>query len=102
MYPDQISYVECRGPGTQAGDPVEVQSVREIFEGLKRPSPLITGFIKGNLGHSEAAAGVTELLKILAMIKKGLVLPLLNHKTLNKKISPLESDGLRIALKLEQ
>ena len=102
LHPDQISYIECHGPGTQAGDPVEIQSVREVFGGSERRSPLIIGSIKGNLGHSEAAAGVTGLLKVLAMIKTGIVPPLVNHKLLNAKISPLEPDNLRIALDFEQ
>lgn len=101
MKPEQVSYCEAHGTGTQAGDPLEVASVREVFGGPQRQSPMHLGSIKGNIGHCETAAGVAGLLKTLVMVNKGAIPPLASHKSLNPKIPSLEPDKLAIASGLE-
>lgn len=96
MTADQVSYVEAHGTGTQAGDPLEVASIREVFGGVKRTNPLYLGSIKGNIGHCETGAGVAGLVKILAMINKGMIPPLANHRSLNPKIPALGPDKMAI------
>lgn len=49
ILPDQISYVEMHGTGTQIGDPAEMTAVTNVFSG-----PLAVGSVKANVGHSEA------------------------------------------------
>ena len=45
------------GTGTQAGDPIEVQSVGDIFcAGRKKDNPLYVGAVKANMGHGEAVS----------------------------------------------
>lgn len=83
MKPDQVSYVEAHGTGTQAGDPLEIASIREVFGGQDRADLLNVGSLKGNIGHAETAAGVASLLKILAMINKASIPPQASHKSLN-------------------
>ncbi|KAI0123144.1 hypothetical protein BJ170DRAFT_703922 [Xylariales sp. AK1849] len=87
--PESVIYVEAYGTGTQAGDPLEIESLRAIFgKGGLATSPdriLYVGLVKGNLGHYEIAAGVY-----------GQIPPQANHKTLNPKIASLEPDGLSI------
>ncbi|KAK3291290.1 putative polyketide synthase [Chaetomium fimeti] len=74
--PLDVSYVEMHGTGTQAGDSQEIQSVTEVFApitGTKRRSskqPLHIGAVKANVGHGEAVAGSTALLKVLLMFEK--------------------------------
>ena len=102
MESHQVSYVEAHGTGTQAGDPLEVASIREVFGGSKRTSDVHLGSIKGNIGHCETAAGVAGLIKALLMVSKGSIPPLANFKSLNPKILPLEPDKLAIATKLER
>jgi polyketide synthase PksJ len=61
-----ISYVEAHGTGTALGDPIEVQGLTRAFAGSDAPCAL--GSVKTNLGHLEAAAGITGLLKtVLAL-----------------------------------
>ena len=98
--PEQVSYIESHGTGTQAGDPVEMESIRSIFGGPSRSEQLHVGSIKGNVGHCETAAGVAGLLKVLAMIRHSKIPPQANHNQLNSKISPLENDGIDIARRL--
>lgn len=100
LQPSQISYIEAHGTGTQAGDPVEMESIRSVFGSSSRSTPLSVGSIKGNIGHCEAAAGIAGLLKVLAMIKYGKIPPQASHKSLNPKIPRLEPDGMEISRKL--
>ncbi|KAK9772995.1 putative Polyketide synthase [Seiridium cardinale] len=92
----QVSYVEAHGTGTQVGDPIEMASIRCIFGGEQRGSPVHIGSLKANMGHSETAAGVGSLLKVLTMLQHGQIPPLAGFKSLNPKIPALEPDNLHI------
>jgi zearalenone synthase (nonreducing iterative type I polyketide synthase) len=56
--PDDVSYIEMHGTGTQVGDKAEMGAVSRVF--LPRPSgkPLPVGAIKANIGHSEAVSSM--------------------------------------------
>ena len=97
---DQVSYVEAHGTGTQAGDPLEIASIREVFGGQDRTKSLSIGSLKGNIGHTETTAGVASVLKILAMIQNSSIPPQASHKILNSKIPALEEDKMSIASKI--
>lgn len=101
MRPEQVSYCEAHGTGTQAGDPLEVASVREVFGSPERQDYMQLGSIKGNIGHCETAAGVAGLLKALVMVNKAAIPPLASHKSLNPKIPALGTDRLAISSTLE-
>ena len=101
MKPEQVSYCEAHGTGTQAGDPLEVASVREVFGSPGRKDLMQLGSIKGNIGHCETAAGVAGLLKTLVMVNKAAIPPLASHKSLNPKIPALGPDRLAISSSLE-
>ncbi|KAK4993498.1 hypothetical protein LTR50_000428 [Elasticomyces elasticus] len=70
--PLDVSFVELHGTGTQAGDFEEMQSVTEVFaparKGRSAKQPLHLGAVKSNVGHGEAAAGITAVLKVLLML----------------------------------
>ncbi|KAL8869658.1 MAG: hypothetical protein Q9174_004107, partial [Haloplaca sp. 1 TL-2023] len=97
----RVSYVEAHGTGTQAGDPVEMASIREVFGGSKRDTLLHVGSIKGNIGHCETAAGVAGFLKALLMLRKGMIPPLTSHQKLNAKIPSVVDDRMAIDPSLE-
>ena len=96
MKPDQVSYVEAHGTGTQAGDPLEIASIREVFGGQDRTDLLNVGSLKGNIGHAETAAGVASLLKVIAMLNHASIPPQASHKSLNPKIPSLTGDKMTI------
>ncbi|KAI4956605.1 Type I Iterative PKS [Alternaria rosae] len=101
MSPNHVSYVEAHGTGTQAGDPLEVSSIRDVFGGSDRPTKLYLGSIKANTGHAESAAGVAGLLKVIAMLRKKAIPPHALFKSLNPKIPSLAPDKIAIAKNLE-
>jgi iterative type I PKS product template protein len=72
-----ISYIEMHGTGTQAGDKTEANSVMDVFAPRNRqraPDNLLhMGAVKSNVGHGEAAAGITALVKMLLMLQKNTI-----------------------------
>ncbi|KAF2792078.1 BcPKS16, polyketide synthase [Melanomma pulvis-pyrius CBS 109.77] len=95
-----VSYIEAHAPGTQAGDPIEMESIRAVFASTSRSVPLSIGSIKGNIGHCESAAGIAGLLKVLAMLRYGGVPPQANHCQLNPKIPDITKDKMEITRSL--
>ena len=66
---DRIHYIEAHGTGTNLGDPIEIQALGEIFDTTHtEPNPLIIGTAKTSIGHLEAAAGITGLIKTALML----------------------------------
>ncbi|RWA08250.1 hypothetical protein EKO27_g6849 [Xylaria grammica] len=103
--PLDVSFVEMHGTGTQAGDAEEIQSVTNVFAPItKRRSsknPLYIGAVKANVGHSEAAAGVTALLKVLLMMQYNAIPPHVGIKnSLNPKF-PKDMDKRNVRIPYE-
>ena len=64
----KVSYVECHGTGTRLGDPIEVQALGKVL-GPGRERPVVIGSVKSNLGHSQAAAGVAGIIKVVLSLQ---------------------------------
>ncbi|KAI9702722.1 MAG: Type I Iterative PKS [Bogoriella megaspora] len=85
--PLSVGYVEMHGTGTQAGDGMEMSSVTGVFapntSGHMRPKdkPLHIGSVKANVGHGEAAAGITAFVKTMLVLQKGTIPPHVGIKT---------------------
>ncbi|USW46734.1 Putative thioesterase, Acyl transferase domain superfamily, phosphopantetheine binding ACP [Septoria linicola] len=98
---NSISYAEMHGTGTQAGDVAESNSVVECLAPLnarQSSNPLYIGSAKANVGHSEAAAGITSLAKVLLMLKHDTIPPHCGITTgINPKMPDLKSRNTLIA-----
>lgn len=94
--PKSVSYVEAHGTGTGVGDPVECRSIREAFAGASRETNLHFGSIKGNIGQTEATAGIAGLIKVLLMMQHGKIPAQASHNSLNPKIPALGPDKMAI------
>lgn len=99
--PESVTYVEAHGTGTGVGDPIECQSIRDAFGGSSRDSTLYFGSIKGNIGHTEATAGVAGLIKVLLMMQHGEIPPQASYSKLNPKIPSLEPDRMEIPREIQ-
>ena len=77
--PHDVSYVEMHGTGTQAGDGIEMRSVTNVFAPASRIGTrkklLHLGSVKANVGHGEAASGVTAMIKCLLMMQNDTIPP---------------------------
>ncbi|MCG8922452.1 type I polyketide synthase [Lentzea sp. CC55] len=72
-----VDFVEAHGTGTRLGDPIEAQALLATY-GQDRDVPLYLGSIKSNIGHSQAAAGVAGIIKVVEAMRHG-VLPRTLH-----------------------
>lgn len=68
LQPGDIDYVEAHGSGTPLGDPIEVGALANVFAGRSQPLPI--GSVKSNVGHLEAAAGLTGVLKAVLALRQ--------------------------------
>ncbi|WP_433208453.1 type I polyketide synthase [Nocardia sp. CA-107356] len=72
-----IGYVEAHGTGTPIGDPLEVSALAEAFERRRddatAPGDCLLGSVKSNIGHLDAAAGVTGLIKAVLALENGII-----------------------------
>ncbi|MCR8579267.1 type I polyketide synthase, partial [Streptomyces sp. Isolate_219] len=74
LSPDDIDAVEAHGTGTALGDPIEALALIDTY-GQDRPAgrPLWLGSVKSNIGHSQAAAGVAGVIKMVQAMRHGLL-----------------------------
>ncbi|WP_342381518.1 SDR family NAD(P)-dependent oxidoreductase [Myxococcus stipitatus] len=85
--PDSISYVEAHGTATPLGDPVEVQALDGVFRaGTDQRAFCGLGSVKTNVGHLDAAAGVTGLVKTALSLEHAELPPSLNYEAPNPRI----------------
>ncbi|MER6789559.1 type I polyketide synthase [Streptomyces sp. NPDC000658] len=70
----EVDVVEAHGTGTTLGDPIEAQALLAAY-GRERPAdrPLWLGSVKSNIGHSQAAAGVAGVIKMVQAMRHGLM-----------------------------
>ncbi len=77
--PSTVSYIETHGTGTPLGDPIEINGLKDAFAELyaafgERPATTAhcaLGSVKTNIGHLEAAAGISAVIKVLLMLRHG-------------------------------
>jgi acyl transferase domain-containing protein/acyl carrier protein len=83
--PANVSYIEAHGTGTEIGDPIEMEALKMVFanSGLQHCG---IGSVKTNIGHLDAAAGVTGLIKTALALKHRTIPPSLHFTTPNPKI----------------
>ncbi|MBZ4322167.1 type I polyketide synthase [Streptomyces huiliensis] len=75
--PETVSYVETHGTGTPLGDGIEVAALTEAF-GTEKRGYCTLGTLKPNIGHTDTAAGVLGLIKVLLAFRHEEIPPALH------------------------
>jgi phthiocerol/phenolphthiocerol synthesis type-I polyketide synthase E len=87
VHPDSVGYVEAHGTGTSLGDPIEVAALTQAFRaGTARTGYCALGSVKTNLGHLDAAAGITGLVKAALCLERRRIPPSLHFTSPNPAI----------------
>ncbi|CAI7658413.1 unnamed protein product [Penicillium glandicola] len=88
LNPTWTGYFECHGTGTAIGDPLEVRAVADSMNDLRErdADPLLIGAVKTNIGHSEAASGLSAVIKAILTVERGIIPPTRGVTNLNSKI----------------
>ncbi|HEX5338886.1 MAG TPA: beta-ketoacyl synthase N-terminal-like domain-containing protein, partial [Gallionella sp.] len=90
--PRAINYVEVAANGSPMGDPIEIVALNNAFKtyGDER-NYCALGAVKSNVGHLEAASGMSQLSKVLYQMKHRCLAPSINAEPLNPKINLKDS-----------
>lgn len=84
---ETISYVEAHGTATPLGDPIEVAGLTAAFrQTTEKTGFCALGSVKPNVGHLEAASGVTGLIKTALALKHKLLPPTIHFEVPNPRI----------------
>jgi amino acid adenylation domain-containing protein len=84
---DAITYVEAHGTATPLGDPVEVAALTRAFrQSTKRNGFCALGSTKANIGHLDAAAGISGLIKTVLAMRHRTIPPVANFRQPNPRI----------------
>jgi acyl transferase domain-containing protein/nucleoside-diphosphate-sugar epimerase/acyl carrier protein len=101
--PAHVSYVEAHGTGTPLGDPIEMESINQVY-GRQRSKhrPLRVGSVKANIGHTESAAGIASVIKVALMLEHQAIPRQLYAGKLNERLNLLNEAGDQVILVPEQ
>lgn len=91
--PADVEFVETHGTGTHLGDPIEIEGLREVFEGggpvASRQCAL--GTLKANIGHLDAAAGIASFIKTVKVVQERKIPPAIHAADANPELIPEDS-----------
>lgn len=85
--PSTIGYVECHGTATPLGDPIEFSGLKDAFADVTGKSESCAlSSLKGSIGHLDAAAGVSGLIKATMALHRRKIPAMPNFKSPNPRI----------------
>ncbi|KAM9337161.1 phenolphthiocerol/phthiocerol polyketide synthase subunit C-like [Symphorus nematophorus] len=95
-----VQYIEAHGTGTPVGDPTEAGSISNVIAKAKPhgSETLRIGSVKSNIGHTESAAGVAGLIKVLLMMKHETIVPSVSY---SEETASVDAEALNIKIPTE-
>jgi acyl transferase domain-containing protein/acyl carrier protein len=95
--PSDVAYVEAHGTGTPLGDPIEIGALASVYRSDRtNATPLLVGSVKTNIGHTEGAAGVAALIKVILALEHGEIPRHLHFQNPTPHV-PWKEIGVRVA-----
>jgi polyketide synthase PksN len=86
--PRTISYVEAFALGSALGDSMEVTALNKVFQKYTADQHFcVIGSVKSNIGHAEAASGISQLTKIILQLQHKELVPSIKTMPLNPNIN---------------
>jgi len=84
---NSIGYIEAHGTGTLMGDPEEVKALTAAFKAFGGAEHTCAiGSVKPNVGHLDAASGVTSFIKSVLAVYHNVLPPTLHYRQPNPRI----------------
>jgi len=86
--PRTVSYVESAANGSPLGDAIELNALTAGFGKYTAERQFCAiGSVKSNIGHAEAASGMSQLIKVLLQLQHRQLAPTIKAQPLNPNIS---------------
>ncbi|UJR87256.1 MULTISPECIES: alpha/beta fold hydrolase [Sandaracinus] len=84
LRPRDLSYIEAHGTGTELGDPIELAALQRVYGAdTDERGFCAIGSVKANVGHLDAASGVTSLVKVALALRAGVLPPTIHFEAPN-------------------
>ncbi|MGB7344479.1 MAG: amino acid adenylation domain-containing protein [Pirellulaceae bacterium] len=88
LTPDDVGYIEAHGTATPLGDPIELQSLGQIFkQNSADDKTCFFSSVKANIGHTETVSGVAGIIKAVLMLQHHVLPPQVHLSRMNEHIS---------------
>jgi len=85
IQPETIGFLEAHGTATPVGDPIEIEAVTQAWA-LDKQQSCVLSSVKGNIGHTIAAAGVAGFIKASLALHHKTLPPTIHFNQANPKI----------------
>src|SRR5690606_35945654 len=77
IMPEQVDYINAHATGTAAGDRIETEAIKVVFDQYAYRVPV--SIIKGATGHSIGACGAIEAISVIMALQQGIIPPTLHY-----------------------
>ncbi|MEL7281816.1 MAG: amino acid adenylation domain-containing protein [Pseudomonadota bacterium] len=85
--PKTIGYVEAAANGSALGDSMELAALKRVFGKPASDQDMCAlGSVKANIGHAEAASGISQLAKVILQMREACFVPTRINGELNPKL----------------
>src|SRR5579883_1448925 len=102
LSPEQVSYIEAHGSGTELGEAIEIGAVEKVYGAHHTADHrLLIGSVKTNIGHLAGAAGIAGIIKTVLALRAGQIPAHLNVQRLNPHLVPAFEHALALPTTLQ-
>jgi 3-oxoacyl-(acyl-carrier-protein) synthase/2-polyprenyl-6-methoxyphenol hydroxylase-like FAD-dependent oxidoreductase len=82
--PSSVDYIETSASGAVLGDAAEFEAIRAVYGRRDDAMPLCrVGSVKGNIGHTEAASGIAQVIKVACQLRDRTLVPTVRLEPIN-------------------